>query len=83
MTKMAILVYRESNWEKIYIKQSEGVFLKMMGIVEELESSILSSSLALIEIGVNVCKKVVKIQTELLPLVEEANNLELIVHPNI
>lgn len=50
------------------------MFLKVMNVVKRLKNLTTNSSMALTEVRKDICKKVIKIQAELLPLVEETND---------
>lgn len=71
MMNMIALVDSEAHWTRFYIKQSEGVFIKVMNVFQELEGLGMIPSLSLAQLKEEISKKVRKIQTWLLPLVME------------
>lgn len=56
MTKMDTLFEKESHWVSFYIKRSEGVFLKVMSAIEELENLTANSRLALTKVEIDLQK---------------------------
>lgn len=71
MTRIATLVYNEFHWDSFYMKRAYHVSFKIMNDIEELENLTIILSLSSTQIGENICRKVIKIQAKIFPLVDE------------